>query len=118
MSAVARRTFKDPRDRGCGKERMGSFVGLIGSADDTPAPATAGIITRMRLETVDPIGVTLNADHGKDDDSRRFGIGVDISAGTQVTRFLGKSDDFAHCSPPSDPASSLLGSAGSAPYGN
>jgi hypothetical protein len=57
----------------------------------------------MRLETIRAVGITFDSDNGKNDHRRRFGICVDIFAAARA-RVVGKSDDFAHCSPPSAPA--------------
>jgi hypothetical protein len=57
----------------------------------------------MRLKTIRAIGVALDSDNGKNNHRRRFSIRVDILA-TARARVVGKSNDFAHCSPPSAPA--------------
>jgi hypothetical protein len=57
----------------------------------------------MRLKTIRAIGVSFDSDNGKNNHRCRRGICVDIFAAARVPVF-GKSDDFAHCSPPSAPA--------------
>ncbi|HLF22936.1 MAG TPA: hypothetical protein VI565_03365 [Burkholderiales bacterium] len=73
--------------------------GRSGSARDTAAAAAARTVTAVRFETVGPVRTAVDADHRQNDDGRRFGGGVDISAAARIAGFIGKLDDFAHCSP-------------------
>jgi hypothetical protein len=57
----------------------------------------------MWLKAIRAIGITVDSDNGKNNYRRRFGICIDILAAARA-RVVGKSDDFAHCSPPSAPA--------------
>jgi hypothetical protein len=54
----------------------------------------------MWLKAIRAIGITVDSDNGKNNYRRRFGICIDILAAARA-RVVGKSDDFAHCSPPS-----------------
>lgn len=70
----------------------------------------------MRLKSIRTIRIAVDADYWQNDYGRRLGVGVDIFAAR--AHLVGKSDDFAHCSPPSAPAHGLLEAAGSVPLGN
>jgi len=76
---------------------------LYGSARGAAPSTAAVIIPTMWLKTIRAIGIAVDADNGKDNYRRRFGICIDVFAAARV-RVVGKSDDFAHCSPPSAPA--------------
>src|SRR5690349_11494015 len=73
------------------------------SACSTAAAAAPVIVSAVWLETVRAIGITIDSDNGENNHRRRLGICVDIFAAAR-TRVVGKSNDFAHYSPPSAPA--------------
>jgi len=73
--------------------------GLLSSAPDAAAAATARCIAAIRFEVIGTVRVTLDADHRKDNDSGWFRSGIEISAAARIARFVGESDDFAHCNP-------------------
>ncbi|MFZ0847290.1 MAG: hypothetical protein WAM62_16000 [Pseudolabrys sp.] len=72
-------------------------------ARHTTAAAAAGTIAGVRFETIGTVWIAIDPDHRKDNNGRRLSIGIDISAAAPVARLVGKSDDFAHCSPLSAP---------------
>jgi len=76
---------------------------LYGSACGATPPTAAVIVPAVWLKTIRAIGITVDSDNGKNNYRRRFGICIDIFAAARA-RIVGKSDDFAHCSPPSAPA--------------
>src|ERR1700760_3003490 len=105
------------RSGDCGECVIKDRAGRTGSPRETAALAAAGVVSAVRLQAVVAIGISVDADHWKDDHSRRFGRGIDITADARVTLFFRKADDFAHCSPPfRSPRTAVAGLAGSAPY--
>lgn len=76
---------------------------MYGSARSAAPSSAAVIVPTMWLKTIRAIGIAVDADNGQDNYRRRFGICIDVFAAARV-RVVGKSDDFAHCSPPSAPA--------------
>src|SRR4029079_19037973 len=73
-------------------------TGARGSRTRRAPPPTAA---RCRIAGVIPsirrsVGVALDPDHRKDDDARRFGIGVDVAAASERTVSLWKLHDDSH----------------------
>ena len=90
------------RQKRQGKQHR-TFERRAALARQTSSAATAGAIASVRFETIGTVWIAINPDHRKYDDGRRLGIAIDISAAAPVARLVGKSDDFAHCSPLSTP---------------
>src|ERR1017187_6645919 len=97
-NAKMRRRQMNARVSGGGSFRM-MARGRLSSARDAAAAAAPRCIAGIRFEAVGAVRVTLDADHRKNDDGRGFRIGVDIFAAARTARFVGKSDNFAHCNP-------------------
>lgn len=87
------------------------FGHRVRSACSPAAAAAAGIVSTVWLQSIRTVRITVDSDDGKNNHRRWFGIGVDIFAAARA-HLVGKSDDFAHCNPPSAPTRGFLETAG------